>query len=57
MADISIDVSNVNNTAVIHSGNTSTSNMKNLISSVNHKKGFMKNFPINQDPTIKKPDS
>ncbi len=32
MGDISIDVSNINHTSVVHSGNTSTSNVKNILS-------------------------
>jgi hypothetical protein len=47
MDDLSIDVSNVNNTAIIHSGNISTSNTKNLISQTNQRKGgFNKPIPF-----------
>jgi hypothetical protein len=37
--DLSIDVNNVNETAISHPGNTTTSNVKNLLST-NQKKSF-----------------
>jgi len=47
MEDLSIDVNNVNNTAIIHPGNISTSNTKNLISQTNQRKsGFDKIIPF-----------
>lgn len=39
---LSIDVQNVNDTSVIHSGNMSTSNVKNLLNKSEDKKIFMK---------------
>ena len=39
---LSIDVQNVNDTSVIHSGNMSTSNVKNLLNKSEDKKLFMK---------------
>lgn len=57
--DLSIDVKNVNGTAINHSGNTSTSNVRNLLST-NQKKGFsnkvtvpfdQEKFQQNTDPS------
>lgn len=43
---LSIDVKNVNDTSITHSGNMSTSNVKNLLNKGDDKKSFVKkDFP------------
>lgn len=48
MDTMEIDVKNVNDSAVVHSGNTSTSNVKNVLNKGDDKKSFMKKDQVGE---------